>query len=144
MPVTTLIVTEAGATVRAGAAPTVSATLTVWGLPAIATPPFVAASVIEPLYVPAARAADVIVTVKVVLPPELSVADAGVAASQPVPLLITTVDVSAIAPVHAPVAPIVNVWVAGLLPASPVNVSCVAEGACNKHGGCTVSVTATV
>ena len=76
-----------GPAVSEGPPKTLNFTSTVCGLPVIATPAFTAASEIVPLYFPAARAADVIVTVKVPLLPLATVAEAGVTASQPVPFL---------------------------------------------------------
>jgi len=135
----TLIVSPAGPTVRAGGAFTVSVTLTVCGLPAMARPPSTAASETEPLYFPAARAAEVTFTVKVVLPP-LMVAGAGVTVNQ----LCVAVGVIVTFPVHAPMIPMVKCWLAGFVPASALKFSWADEGASSVHGGCSVSVTAIV
>lgn len=143
VPVITLIV-RPGPAVSAGGAKTLSVTPTVCGLPVIAMPPSTAASEIEPVYDPAASAADVTVTVKVAPVPLATVAGAGDTASQPVPVPIVTVGVMATAPRQPPITPIVKVCAAGFEPASVVKVSPATEGSCRVHAGCTVSVTAIV
>jgi len=142
VPVITLKVSEPGLTVRVGGASTFSVTPTVCGLPVIAIPPSIAAIEIEPVYGPAASAADVITTVKVALPLVI-VAKGGVTANQPVPDPSVTVGVMVTLPVHAPMIAIVKVCVAGFKPASALKVSPVVEGDCSVQGGCTDSVTVT-
>jgi len=141
IPLETLNATEPGPAVSAGLAETFNVIPTTWGLPLIAIVPFTAASEIEPVYFPAARPADVTVTVKVELLPLTTVADAGDTASQPVPLAIVAVGVTVTLPVQAPVTPIAKVCVAGFEPAALEKVSFVTEGACSVHTGCTVKVT---
>src|SRR6266516_1626977 len=128
---------RAGPAVSAGVARTFNVTPTVCGLPVIAMPPSTAASEIEPLYDPAASAADVTVTVKVALLPLATGAVAGDTASQPV----VAVGLMVTAPRQPPITPMVKVCAAGFEPASAAKVSPVIEGACRVHAGCTVSVT---
>src|SRR6266480_6896355 len=72
-PLETLNVTEPGPAVSAGAAKTFNVIATTLGLRLVALLPLSAASEIEPVYFPAARPADAIVTVKDALPPLFTV-----------------------------------------------------------------------
>ena len=98
-----------GPAVREGGAETVKVMPTVCGLPLMAIPALKAASDIEPVYEPAARDADVTVTVKVALVPLVTFVEAGETASHPVPFAMVAVGVMVTFPVHAPLALMVKV-----------------------------------
>lgn len=104
--------------------------------------PSVALSVRLLVYVPAASAVEVIVTVKVAVP-LLAIVIGPVIASQPLSLALTE-GVIVMLPAQLPVALIVKLLVlaAGLLPTLAVKVSEVDDGVCKVHGGKTVRVTA--
>jgi hypothetical protein len=93
-----------------------------------------AASEMAPLYGPALSVFDVIVTVKVAVPPVI-VADGGVTLIHP----CAAVGVIVILPVQAPKMPIVKLWLAseGFVPASLLKASLATEGACSVQTGCT-------
>jgi len=123
---------------------TVSVTLTVCGLLAIAVPSLTPASEIEPVYVPAANEDDLTVTVKGVLSLEI-VAEGGVTDNQPVPLSIEGLGVIVTPSAHDPETPIVKVWVSGFDPTLALKLSLDGEGACNVQGdGCVCWLTKTV
>ena len=128
-----------GLTVRVGTATTLNVTTTVCGLPAGGS----AASEIEPVYDPAASAAEVTVTVKVVVPLVI-VAEVGVTVSQPVADVIVTVGVMVILPLQFSLTLIVKVLGAGLDPFCVVKGNVATEGGRNLHSGCTVNMTVTV
>lgn len=108
-------------------------------------PPFTAASEIEPVYDPAASAAEVTVTVNVLLIPLASVAEAGDTASQPAPFPIVAVGITVTVPAQLPMTPIVKVCDAGgLKPCSVEKVSASCEGFCKVHCGCTARLTVIV
>jgi hypothetical protein len=92
--------------------------------------------------VPAARADEATVTVKVALLPLAIVAVAGDTASQPFPLDMVAVGVMVTLPVQALVTPTVKVCVAGFVPTELEKVSLLTEGGWSVHTGCTVRVTA--
>src|SRR6202030_547010 len=130
--------------VSAGGDNTVRVMLTVCGLPMMAMPAlFTAASEIVPVYVPAASADDVTVTVKVAVLRLAIIVDGGVTASQPLPFVIVAVGVIVTLPEQPPMMPMVKVCAAGFSPVSLVNAWVLSEGACNPHAGCTISVTVT-
>ncbi len=138
-------VSEIGAVDSAGGANTLRVTPTDCGLPVMAMPElFNAASEIVPPYDPATSAAEVTATVKIAEPLAATMAEVGVTANQPTPLVIVAVGVTVTLPVHAPITPMVKVCTAGFRPVSLVKVSAATEGACNVHAGCTVSVTVTI
>src|SRR5260370_33888939 len=108
-------------------------------------PPSTAASEIEPVYgEPVDSFAAATVTVKVVLWPLASVAEAGDTASQPVPLSIVTLGVTVTAPVQFPTAPIVKLCGSGFKPGSVEKDFAGGEGLCNVHTGGTVNATVTL
>ena len=139
VPLGLLNLSAVGLTIRVGTATTLNVTATVCGLPAGGP----AASEMEPVYDPAARAAEVTVTVKVVVSLVI-VAEAGVTVSQPVPDVILTVGVMVMLPSQFSVTLIVKVLGAGLDPFCVVKGNVATEGGCNVHSGCTVNVTVTV
>ena len=143
-PVETLKVSGPGPVVSAGGASTFNVTATVCGLPVIATPLSTAASEIEPVYVPAASAADVTVTVKVALLPLATFAEAGDTASQPVPFPIVTVGVIFTVPTQDPITPIVKFCTGGFELTAVEKVSAGTGGFCSVQEGCTVNVTVIV
>jgi hypothetical protein len=102
--------------------------------------PFRAASEIEPVYFPATSPADVIVIVKIALPPLITVTGADTA-SQPVPFDIVVVGDIVIFPAQAPITPTVKVCGAGFRPTSVVKIAGGTDGGCRVHTGCTVNVT---
>ena len=116
------MITAPGPAVSAGAAKTFNVIPTTWGLPLVAMLPFTAAREIEPVYFPAASPVDAIVTVKIALPPLITVTGADTA-SQPVPLDMVAVGVIVTLPVQAPTTPTVNVCEAGFMPASAEKVT---------------------
>src|SRR5579863_4488518 len=112
MPVVTLNVSAAGPAVSAGADTTLRLTVSIRGLPLMAMPVLsTPASEIVPVYLPAASAADVTLIVKVVARLVAIVAEAGVTASQPLPLAIVTVGVIVTLPEQLPIMPIVKLFV---------------------------------
>jgi len=144
IPVATLKLTP-GPALSVGGASTFNVTPTACGLPVIAMPPSTAASEIEPVYgEPLDSFAAAAVTVKVVLWPLASVAEAGDTASQPVPLSIVTLGVTVTVPVQFPMTPIVKLCGAGFKPGSVEKDFVGSEGLCNVHSGCTVNATVTL
>src|SRR6266480_1804507 len=139
-PAETLNVTEPGPAVSAGAAKTFNVIPTTLGLRLVAMLPFSAASEIEPVYFPAARPADAIVTVKVALPPLVTLIGADTA-SQPVPLDKVAAGVIVTLPVQAPTTPTVNVCGAGFEPALAEKVIAGDDGGSRVHACCKVNVT---
>ena len=83
--------------------------------------------------------ADVIVTVKVPLPPLGTVAGADTV-NQPVPLDVVEVGVIVTLPAQVPVTPTVNDCGAGFKPVSDIKVKVGTEGDCRVHADCTASV----
>lgn len=84
-------------------------TFTVCGLPAIATPFAVAASAIELVYVPAVNTVPRTATVKVVVSPDATVAEAGVTINQLAPVAYEMLGVIVMLPPHVPFTASVNV-----------------------------------
>lgn len=141
VPPATLKLSGPGPAVSTGAVSTFSVTATGCGLPVIAIPPLTAASEIEPVYDPAARAADVTVTVKVALLPLAILAEASETPNQPVPLPMVTVGVIVTGPAQLPMTPMVKLWVVGFKPTSDEKAVVATGGACSVQVGCIVSVT---
>src|SRR5215472_16570734 len=103
------MVNERGFTARAGGFNTLRVTPTACGLPTMVMPLSTAESEIEPVYVAAGSVAEVTLTVKVALPPLVTVALTGETANQPLPDARVTVGVMVTFPRQAPMTPTVKV-----------------------------------
>ena len=83
------------------------------------------------------------VTVKVAMPLATTMAEAGVTANQPTPLVMVAVGVMVTLPVQAPATATVKICAAGFRPGWLLNTSLATDGAFNVQPGSTVSVTLT-
>ena len=130
-----------GLTVRLGGAITFSVTATDCGLPVIGAPPFLPCNVIEPVYDPGASPEVEAETVNVAVAPLDTLAEGGFIDNQEPPEVVLITGLTRASPLQVPLTPMVKLCVAGVDPASAVNVSPVTEGACRLQGMSTTRVT---